>query len=300
MGSFVAVRDREIGEGRFAIERKGKYLGVWLGPEAGLDQLSPQIHRYSDRALGIAGHQAALNQSVAAYNTICSSMFSYIFQFVDILQSLIDLEKSRLMKVMHVPPNTWGRAELLAPTVWIGRTPHCLEATAFASSISLAIYDREYWVDIWEAFCLIARHHLSQDCISRGEWRPRWWSVDPILGLFRRRLDSVVGQQVLDDYEWMPGKLHSRAFERARAALHLPRWCALFGRRIVQNGFAFTPEHVVKFEAARKCVCVCVSMYWWTCFVKSVSGAWHTDARLGVRPAGPCLSGVFLLPVWMI
>ena len=92
------------------VANTAKYLGIWLGPQAHLQQWVEQTTKYASRADRWNAAGSGLHYTIRIYNVFVFSVLSYIMQFADPPDSLLDDECKCIRKFAKGPGN-WMRVQ---------------------------------------------------------------------------------------------------------------------------------------------------------------------------------------------
>ena len=94
------------------IENCGKYLGIWLGPGADQKNWDDVILRYQTKAKSWHKICPGLHYTARAYNVFIHSLLSYVEQFFEPTEHVLDLEDKIIRKFVG-GPHMWIRTHEL-------------------------------------------------------------------------------------------------------------------------------------------------------------------------------------------
>ena len=168
----------------FEIASSGKYLGIWLGPQTEEKQWSKAIDKYNFRCSEIASIGAAASISARLYNMYSLPVLGYICQFHQPTKEIQSAELHGLHKVLHMPPQSFGLAEILSLDVLGGVDFNSIDATCRAAMFRAAASTFQ-WTEWHEAVFNEAQDCLNiSECLS-GDFCPSGWDSRAIVSNLR-------------------------------------------------------------------------------------------------------------------
>ncbi len=124
----------------FRIVSKGKYLGVYLGRDAGKETYALPCSKYLERVDEIASGSAPSLVSVLRYNERAATVFSFVSQVIPMHdpQSFAALEQRGVHRMLKLPPNCMSRKLMHSLEPFHCKSPTAILAMCRASMYRLA------------------------------------------------------------------------------------------------------------------------------------------------------------------
>ena len=88
------------------LARKGKYLGVWMGPRAGESSWEQPLQKYIAQCQYIATLHAGLWTTVLLYKRLALSTLSFVVQLSPIPAAALE-EERRMLRLLVPGPGNW-------------------------------------------------------------------------------------------------------------------------------------------------------------------------------------------------
>ena len=119
-----------------------KYLGTFLGPGSGLHMWKDPISKWKSRVSEIAATGAPPSIASSLYSTHALPTLSYIAQLSVPPRELVSKESHAIARVLHVPPNSFSRADFFSMSEW-GSVPISVDVYISCRSIgSVLVIER--------------------------------------------------------------------------------------------------------------------------------------------------------------
>ena len=170
----------------FDIRNNGKYLGIWIGPSTVKIQWEKTGEKYKFRCCEIAGVGASASISAKLYNMHAILVLGYIAQFCEPPATLLDQERHGIHKVLHLPPNSLGKGELLSLGLLGGVHLMSLEVLC-AASLFRAGFTTLTWKKQYEVLLANAVESSPITKWSNGILQPDGWDSNAIVADFKER-----------------------------------------------------------------------------------------------------------------
>ena len=170
----------------FDITNGGKYLGIWVGPITAKLQWEKAQEKYKFRCCEIAGVGASASISAKLYNMHAVPVLGYIAQFHEPPAILLDQERHCLHKVLHLPPNSLGKGELLSLPQLGGVSFSSIE-TLCAASLFRAGFCTFVWQRWYEQLQSCASESSPVIKWSTGILQPEGWDSNAIAANLKER-----------------------------------------------------------------------------------------------------------------
>ena len=90
----------------FEVVPHAKYLGIHLGPGAGLDSWRAPLRKFADRCKVLAAAASSFNAAIHLFNSRALPCILYVAQFLPAPAALLRLANDFSAKLCHVAPNS--------------------------------------------------------------------------------------------------------------------------------------------------------------------------------------------------
>ena len=176
--------------GNFQVSDAAKYLGIYVGPNAGSKQWIEQQDKWLSRTCKIASLGAAVADSVALYRQRGITVLSYLAQFFPLPRLLIAKEASVLNRLLRLPGQALRRQDFFSLEAFGGPNVPSVQALSFAAMLRFAAKTTRTWPTNLEKLVATAEGELPLLHFVNGSLSPSFWKEPPIvLNLFNIGLD---------------------------------------------------------------------------------------------------------------
>ena len=164
----------------FAVEKRGKLLGVVLGPSAGEIQWQSVEAKYESRLLDIARSGAPPSIAIRLHSTFAVPTLGYLAQVLPPPAQTLKSQLARYHALCHLPMNCFSLAVACKMAEVGGPKYTSLKAYAFACAIRTACCS----IDSWEGWCSDLRDTAGNvgDAVrwANGIFWPEGWDTEPL------------------------------------------------------------------------------------------------------------------------
>jgi hypothetical protein len=142
---------------RFQIQRSGKYLGLWIGPDGGTMRWNAPIAKYASRCEQIASLKLGLMHTMMFYRIFALPVLLYVGQFSEPPDTAFNAECAALRKLVKGPGNwipmkaLWNLDQLFHLPVSFPQLKLMALAVRMRVNLTEAPYARQQWEDFSNA-----------------------------------------------------------------------------------------------------------------------------------------------------
>jgi len=191
----------------FRIVSAAKYLGVFLGVDgANISYLAP-TQKYFDRVEDISGASAPALGGILRYNERAVSVFSYVSQFVQIVdtKSMSALEQRGVHKMLRLPPNSMSRQFMHDLGMFSAKSPLALLPICTAALVRFAHSEEGALRDLLSEALDIIGDSISLNELHTGRVPDAGLACTPYINTL---IDSLERRGV---YSPLPAAVHDQA-----------------------------------------------------------------------------------------
>ena len=179
---------------QFKVQRYGKYLGFYLGPDAYEQMWIAPIHKFRERANLVASMSKSIGSDGAFFSSRVSSVLGYVAQLAPLPRGFINVERGALTKALRMVPNAFTTAAGFSMEQWGGpkipRTAYICMSAMFRTALKTI----DGYEDQHNLLCAKARDALPVSFSIRGDFKPPGWKHDAFCSNLRNAVRGESGE----------------------------------------------------------------------------------------------------------
>ena len=287
----------------FKVQRYGKYLGFYLGPEASDQMWIAPIHKFRERANLIAAMGKSIGSDGAFFSSRVSSVMGYVAQLAPLPRGFTNVERGALTKSLRMASNAFTTAAGFSMEKWggpkISRTSFICMAAMFRTALKTVLnYEAQH-----DRLVAKAKEALPVSFYVRGDCKPPGWKHNAFCTNLRNavrgeggELASAQNDIVSLARDYRRGLFKEGVQSRACKIFHDHQkwdWFELLERRASHLCFSEEPSGIdwVSFKPIACSLAEKIGKVRMLQTLKTWLNSWTTSSRISSHMHDPALNG---------